>query len=74
MRSRYPLSKISLLIVRAQVLQLSRHLFRLFALSLDLDENYFDSMMTHPGGIARLIYYPPQKEDKLAPTEQEVRS
>ncbi|KAH8812761.1 hypothetical protein F5884DRAFT_671266 [Xylogone sp. PMI_703] len=41
------------------VLQLARHLFRLFALSLDLPENYFDPMMTHPGGIARLIKYIP---------------
>ncbi|OAP56969.1 hypothetical protein AYL99_09081 [Fonsecaea erecta] len=40
-----------------QVLQLARHLFRLFALSLGLDEGYFDHVMTHPGGIARLLYY-----------------
>ncbi|KAF1991217.1 Clavaminate synthase-like protein [Aulographum hederae CBS 113979] len=40
------------------VLQLARHLFRLFALSLDLDESYFDEVMTHPGGIARLLKYP----------------
>jgi len=41
------------------VLQLARHLFRLFALSLELPETYFDAMTTHPGGIARLIRYPP---------------
>ncbi|RMZ03221.1 hypothetical protein D0860_06913 [Hortaea werneckii] len=41
-----------------EVLSLARHLFRLFALSLDLEETYFDEMMTHPGGIARLLYYP----------------
>ncbi|KAG9776919.1 Clavaminate synthase-like protein, partial [Aureobasidium melanogenum] len=40
-----------------QVLQLARHLFRLFALSLGLEETYFDELMTHPGGIARLLYY-----------------
>ncbi|KIW75724.1 hypothetical protein Z517_10467 [Fonsecaea pedrosoi CBS 271.37] len=40
-----------------QVLQLARHLFRLFALSLGLEEEYFDAVMTHPGGIARLLYY-----------------
>ncbi|EXJ80378.1 hypothetical protein A1O1_08522 [Capronia coronata CBS 617.96] len=40
-----------------QVLQLARHLFRLFALSLGLEERYFDELMTHPGGIARLLYY-----------------
>jgi len=43
-----------------QVLGLSRHLFRLFALSLDLKENYFDALTTHPGGIGRLLYYPAQ--------------
>ena len=42
-----------------QILQLSRHLFRVFALSLGLAESYFDHMTTHPGGIARLLYYPP---------------
>jgi isopenicillin N synthase-like dioxygenase len=41
-----------------QVLSLARHLFRLFALSLDLTEDYFDSVVTHPSGIARLLYYP----------------
>lgn len=51
------------------VLQLARHLFRLFALSLDLEENYFDSMCTHPGGIARLLYYPPSRDPQpLDPT------
>lgn len=45
------------------VLDLARHLFRLFALSLDLPENHFDHMTTHPGGIARLLYYPAPKSD-----------
>ena len=44
-----------------QILDLARHLFRLFALSLGLEETYFDEMTTHPGGIARLLYYPPPK-------------
>ncbi|EDU42551.1 PcbC Isopenicillin N synthase [Pyrenophora tritici-repentis] len=55
------------------VLDLARHLFRLFALSLDLPD-YFDPMTTHPGGNARLIYYPPPKisqPDSLAPTPEE---
>jgi isopenicillin N synthase-like dioxygenase len=43
------------------VLDLARHLFRLFALSLNLEETFFDSMTTHPGGIARLLYYPPSR-------------
>ena len=40
-----------------QVLELARHLFKLFALSLGLEEDYFDALVTHPGGIARLLYY-----------------
>lgn len=48
-----------------EVLQLARHLSRLFALSLDLPETYFDSMITHPGGIARLLYYPPPNDPQL---------
>ncbi|KAH9875947.1 hypothetical protein IAQ61_003412 [Plenodomus lingam] len=41
------------------ILDLSRHIFRLFALSLSLPESYFDPLTTHPGGICRLLYYPP---------------
>lgn len=40
------------------ILGLARHMFRLFALSLDLPETHFDLMLTHPGGIARLLHYP----------------
>lgn len=47
----------------SRVLGLARHLFRLFALSLDLDETYFDAMTTHPGGIARLMYYPAKEKE-----------
>lgn len=43
------------------VLDLSRHLFRLFALSLALPEDHFDHMTTHPGGIVRLLHYPAPK-------------
>lgn len=49
------------------VLDLARHLFRLFALSLGLEETYFDLMTTHPGGIARLLYYPPPKS-RMSPS------
>lgn len=48
----------------SRVLQLGRHLFTLFALSLGLEESYFDAMMTHPGGIARLLYYPPSADPR----------
>lgn len=52
------------MLILPQVLQLSRHLFRLFALSLALPEEYFESLVTHPGGIARLIRYPPSSNPK----------
>ncbi|KAF3914348.1 hypothetical protein AA313_de0207519 [Arthrobotrys entomopaga] len=44
---------------------LGKKLFQLFALSLDLDETYFDSMVSGKGGIMRLLHYPPQKEDNV---------
>lgn len=53
----------------SQILNLSRHLFRLFALSLNLPETYFDTLTTHPGGIARLLYYPPQSPSQLSAKE-----
>ncbi|KAK5100638.1 hypothetical protein LTS08_005389 [Lithohypha guttulata] len=56
----------------AQVLQLARHLFRLFALSLDLEETYFDSLTTHPGGIGRLLYYPPQSAEQMKHRAQKL--
>ena len=49
-----------------QVLDLARHLFRLFALSLNLEESYFDLLTTHPDGIARLMYYVPPTNPILA--------
>jgi isopenicillin N synthase-like dioxygenase len=55
------------------VLGLARHLFRLFALSLDLPETFFDSMTTHPGGIARLLYYPPpQRSQPAIPRAEQI--
>lgn len=57
-----------------QVLQVARHLFRLFALSLDLEEDYFDAATTHPGGIARLLYYPGQPALDKEPTEEEAEA
>ncbi|KAK4503953.1 hypothetical protein PRZ48_004868 [Zasmidium cellare] len=45
-------------------LQLARHLCRLFALSLNLPEDYFDPMITHPSGNSRLMYYPPSKNPR----------
>lgn len=45
----------------AEALQLARHLCRLFALSLDLPEDYFDSRTTHPSANARIMFYPAGK-------------
>lgn len=55
----------------AHVLRLARHLCRLFALSLNLEESYFDSLISHPGGIGRLLYYPPQPPAANNDVEQE---
>ena len=39
---------------------LGSRLFPLFALALDLPENFFDDKTTKPAAIMRLLYYPPQ--------------
>lgn len=41
---------------------LGRRLFRLFALALDLDAEYFDEKIDKPTGHMRLLRYPPQPE------------
>ncbi|EIN12486.1 Clavaminate synthase-like protein [Punctularia strigosozonata HHB-11173 SS5] len=41
-------------------IDLGQTLFRLFALALDLPENFFDDKTTKPAAIMRLLYYPPQ--------------
>jgi isopenicillin N synthase-like dioxygenase len=42
------------------VVALGRRLLLLFALSLDLEETYFDEYTKGPACIARVIHYPPQ--------------
>ncbi|KAE8153643.1 Clavaminate synthase-like protein [Aspergillus avenaceus] len=44
----------------AEALRLSRSLMRCFALALNLEEDYFDSMMKYPGVTSRMLHYPPQ--------------
>lgn len=39
-------------------LQLARKMIRIFALALELPEDYFDSVTTHPGADAVFIHYP----------------
>ncbi|KAJ7727383.1 hypothetical protein B0H16DRAFT_1590848 [Mycena metata] len=41
--------------------QLGKSLFPLFALALDLPENFFDDKTTKPAAIMRLLHYPPQE-------------
>ncbi|KAI0629820.1 2OG-Fe-II oxygenase [Trametes polyzona] len=40
--------------------KLGQSLFPLFALALDLPENFFEDKTTKPAAIMRLLYYPPQ--------------
>ncbi|TCD65819.1 hypothetical protein EIP91_002169 [Steccherinum ochraceum] len=41
-------------------LKLGKLLFPIFALALDLPEDFFDDKTTKPAAIMRLLYYPPQ--------------
>jgi len=46
-------------------LQLARRLVRVFALSLDLEENYWDDKVTYPGADAVCNYYPPRTAEEV---------
>ncbi|KAM3073477.1 hypothetical protein ACMFMG_004625 [Clarireedia jacksonii] len=50
----------------ASCLTLARKLIRIFALSLDLPEDYFDSRVTYPGADGLYNYYPPTSEEEKA--------
>ncbi|KAN0130621.1 hypothetical protein V8E53_011514 [Lactarius tabidus] len=41
-------------------IRLGQYLFPLFALALDLPEDFFSDKITKPAAIMRLLYYPPQ--------------
>ncbi|KAM3072585.1 hypothetical protein ACMFMG_009378 [Clarireedia jacksonii] len=43
-----------------EVLQLARRLIRIFAVALNLNEDYFDAMAAQPGTLGNIVYYPPQ--------------
>lgn len=44
----------------AEVLNLARRLIKLFAEVLHLPSDFFDSLVSTPGAMGRLIHYPPQ--------------
>ncbi|KAL2067770.1 hypothetical protein VTL71DRAFT_15866 [Oculimacula yallundae] len=48
----------------ASCLTLARKLVRIFALSLDLEEDYFDSRTTYPGADGVFNYYPRATEEE----------
>ncbi|KAG4430392.1 hypothetical protein IFR05_014131 [Cadophora sp. M221] len=48
----------------ASCLTLARKLVKMFALSLDLEENYFDSRTTYPGADGVFNYYPTTTEEE----------
>ena len=51
----------------ARRMQLARRLVRVFALSLDLPEDYFDGMFRLSGGTMIINYYPSQGDRMLPP-------
>ncbi|PWY66768.1 Clavaminate synthase-like protein [Aspergillus heteromorphus CBS 117.55] len=44
----------------AEALTLCRAMIRIFALALDLPEDFFDPMVNYPGATSRMLHYPPQ--------------
>lgn len=44
----------------AAALDLCRQLMGIFAQALDLQADFFDDKMKHPGSMARMMHYPPQ--------------
>lgn len=51
-----------------ECLQLARSLVEIFALCLDLPEDYFDSVTTYPGADGVFNYYPAASHDQAAST------
>lgn len=49
-----------------ECLKLARRLVRIFALCLDLPEDYFDSVTTYPGSDGVLNYYPAMSAEQAA--------
>lgn len=55
-------------------LRLARKLIRIFALSLDLPEDHFDNIVTHPGSDMVLNYYPKNKKKDLSTVDAGIGS
>ncbi|KAL1871129.1 hypothetical protein Daus18300_004874 [Diaporthe australafricana] len=55
-------------------LALARALARSFALSLDLDEHFFDAKVTHPDAALALNYYPPLLPTPAQSPERQLES
>lgn len=55
-----------------QRLKLARKLTRIFALALDLREDYFDPLTTQPGADALYIHYPPPLTPSATSKEHEI--
>ena len=53
-------------------LVLARKLVRIFALALDLSEDYFDAITTHPGSDALYIHYPPSPRPSASDQDIDV--
>jgi isopenicillin N synthase-like dioxygenase len=51
---------------------LARRMVRIFALALDLPENYFDSIVTYPGSDCHLNYYRAMTPEQIAAAPDEV--
>lgn len=49
-----------------ECLKLSRRLVKVFALALDLPENYFDPLTTYPGSDGVLNFYPAMTHERAA--------
>ena len=62
--SHLPRFKEEVLRYWAACLTLARKLVKVFALSLDLEEDYFDSRTTYPGADGVFNYYPPTTEEE----------